>query len=516
MRLAVAATVLATVADKSTSSSSSSSSSSFASPSWGALSREVGGGQQQQHRSGSGRRQRRRRALAAGVADRRLLGERGEADGVRRRRQRAVATAAGARPTALRSSVTTTTTTAGAAGPSGGGRTDATTTAAVVVTPPPRECDPYGEDVLGVLAWCGPGMYCVESVGGGGASPSATLGGTCVKDTRPDMGAGDTHRQLQDSGNDTNLIEDIAYLCYEFPPIGVSNNYNFTCECQGVDVEAYTGISSCSSAVPSCTEYQTKHCRENITQCYTFKKSRNITGPYEDTQTICTYYTSPETSFSCTGYTYTGSATPSSCSLQVEGVDCKSCGFDYFFDYFNDGNLTRCVVFDCTNTVFKKAGKFCKKDLAYHISLPWFVDELPCEGGCFVCDMGIYTDYYANVTVPGQGSIPCDLLDLYAISGLDFGAEFCDSPNRSIIEEQCGCPVLGGDDSPSTTDPTSLPPTKEDTAADTDTEGGSASTIPPTGSPGVTTPSGASTAMIQTTWLMGLVAAAYAAGMGLF
>lgn len=451
--------------------------------------------------------------------------------------------------------------------------------------PPPHDnefCDPHNnnnnnadehDDVLGVLA-CGPGWYCAESDSGGSSippgpasgedevqgdnkgsnsngdtpreqdPPATALGGKCVKDnTRPGMAAaGDvTHRQLQQdssaNNNVTNLIEFMAYQCYDYPPVGVSNDYNFSCDCQGVDEMAYSGISSCSIAVPLCTEYETFCGVENITQCLTFTRSLNVTGVEEYTTSTCTYYTSPETSSSCTGLTFNGPEDEyaSSCSLSVEGVACNSCGFDKF-DYLDDGNMISCLVFDCSNTVFGEVGSFCYGDLALQISSVWFEEELPCEGGCYVCgDEGEYTDFYANVTVPGLGDIPCYILDFYAVGGLDFGAEFCNSPNRSIIEEQCGCAVVGGGDGgdnlTSTTAPTGMPATKEDMSeppvVGPETEGGGSapSTTPPTGSTGgaaATPTSGASTTvMIKTTTglMLGLAAAATAyaaAGMGLY
>lgn len=521
MRLAVAATVLVTQslsagADRSASSSSSSQHRSAFLPSgFGRPRRPLEGG---------------RRGAGLSWADpRRALEDGGAVVGRRRRRDNSGGI--GGRPT-LRSSVTTTTTTT--AEVLGAPGRDAATTP----TRTSQECDPYDtiNDVLGVLS-CGPGMYCLESRGSPGEwdnnnnnggdpllqAPPSALGGTCVEGTKGEetAAAGALHRQLQ--GYSTNLIESLAYLCDLPAANGLPG-----CECEDVDVEAYTGFASCSSPEPSCTEFQTNYCSEDFTECQTVDTIQNFTGPYDFMISTCTNFTSPETIASCTAVTFDGSPYPVSCSLEVEGVDCNSCGFEEI-DPLYGGNSTICMIFDCTNTVLEEAGYSCYGGLEDFISYSFFNNEsLPCEGGCYVCDGGNIPEEGLNkVTIPGQeGSVPCYLLDFYAISGLYFGAEFCANPNRSIYAEQCGCPgSAGGDNSTSTTmEPTGMPTTEEEDytseapVAAPETEegsaGGTAASSPTTGPPSAPmTPSGASTAMIKTTGLMiGLVAAAAAYG----
>lgn len=314
-----------------------------------------------------------------------------------------------------------------------------------------RECDPHSEDPdVGVLS-CGEGRYCLESAA---VYPvvDTTLGGICIMD--PNGQAETMHRQLQ--MNDTSIIEDIAYLC---SGNGTPNNYT-TCECENVDVEAYTGTAACTLQYP-CLELP-DICGANTTVCFSVGYTLSFTAPYTGSVKQCYSFTTPDVFDYCITGAYTGSPDQTACDIEVNGVMCNSCGVGYQCD--NSGYPS--VTMDCLNTDVGAAFPFCNATIAsawlYSTLTYGAIAEGPCPTGCNLCgEGGMMTNLDVNVSVPTGDSVPCYILQYLSFTGYfaDIGQEEVCDLLPPIVAEPCGCTggIMGNTTTPPIDSPVDAP-----------------------------------------------------------
>lgn len=298
-----------------------------------------------------------------------------------------------------------------------------------------EECDPSSTaGMLGVLS-CGPGRYCVESSrlvsgemveDGIPSTFTSSLGGFCVKDATTDTGI--NHRKLQGDyywENATSTIGYVNYRCYNRPSENIS--YGVSCECTGIDVEAYTGFANCSVTESFkdgyCFPWVKTWCGDNITLCGSRWYNYNFTGPDEWAFTFCFANADPEGVSSCLTYTFSGlywEEHPTSCLLQVDGIDCNSC-FLADYDYYGIGISSEYVVYDCSNTAQASEGYSCVSAWFTFAGVDLAKEEMPCDGACMLCgERGGYITEGLSVTMSGLGEVDCWDLALFAAASTDY------------------------------------------------------------------------------------------------
>ncbi|KAG7372634.1 hypothetical protein IV203_018777 [Nitzschia inconspicua] len=370
-----------------------------------------------------------------------------------------------------------------------------------------QECDPYQSSSyddavvdVGILS-CGKGRYCLESsfVSSAEYPVESSLGGVCV-----DMPAESTidlldsimittqkdqlgSRNLQ--GNYSTIIEDMNTICY-----GNLTGPNVACECEGVDVAAYTGSLSCSYQ-EICGDLENL-CEDTVTFCYAITYSLSVTAPYIGGLQIQYDFSSPFVLQYQYGITYNGSPSPETCTITFDGNQCSSCEFQ---------EASECFTFDCSNTDNGLTGTVCGNATVVEEVLADYLvfANLPCPGGCNICGGGYMTLRDNNITLPTGQTYICELVEIAALAGYFTGSreEMC-TMLPPLVEETCGCE--GG-----TIDGTAAPsPADVDVDAPSDTPAAAPVDVAPTPAEQPTQVSSAVKSSI------GLAAATTAAAMG--
>ncbi|KAG7343469.1 hypothetical protein IV203_021414 [Nitzschia inconspicua] len=369
-----------------------------------------------------------------------------------------------------------------------------------------QECDPYQSSSyddavdVGILS-CGKGRYCLESsfVSTSEYPVESSLGGVCV-----DMPAETTidlldsimtttqqdqlgSRNLQE--NNTTIIEDMNAICY-----GNFTAPNVACECEGVDVAAYTGTLSCSYQ-ETCGDLD-NICEDTVTFCYAVTYSLSVSAPYMGGLQIQYDFSSPFVLQYQYGITYNGSPSPETCTITFDGNQCNSCEFQ---------EASNCFTFDCSNTDNGLTGTVCGNATVVEEFLADYLvyENLPCPGGCNICGGGYMTLRDNNITLPTGQTYACGVVEIAALAGYFTGTQqdMC-TMLPPLVEDTCGCE--GG-----TIDGTAAPsPADVDVDAPSDTPAAAPVDVAPTP---VEQPTQVSSATKSS---MGLVAATTVAAMG--
>jgi hypothetical protein len=310
-----------------------------------------------------------------------------------------------------------------------------------------EECDVVTAD-SGILS-CGQGRYCVESetLFQGRDEGLDMPVGLCV-DSDLAMGMMDPQqwqsqrRSLQGdvdidppSFTNSSIIQDMYDICYAS---NITDAEGVTCDCQGIDVQAYSGTLSCTyqeicGDLPSI-------CRDNVTFCYTTSYQLSVSAPYTGGFSTTYSFNSPYTFQYSYGIFYNGSSEPDTCELGFDGVTCNSCAFSQVTD--SEGSPTECLTFDCTNTELGLEATFCDYTiLDLTIADYLLYSRLPCDNACYLCGQGNYvTNKEANLTFPTGEMYACGLVEISALAGIFYNAQpdLC-TVLPPLIDDFCGC-----------------------------------------------------------------------------
>jgi hypothetical protein len=260
--------------------------------------------------------------------------------------------------------------------------------------------------------------------------------------------------------NGTTIVEDMYDLCY-----ANITDPNVSCDCQGVDVELYTGSLSCQ--YEQICGNLTNVCGANVTFCYEISYTLSVTAPYTGGFQSQYDFTSPTVFQYQYGVQYTGSPEPDSCTIAFDGTQCTSCQFTQQTVEGSD-TPTDCVQFDCGNTELGLTTTVCDYTIVEMIVADYLLYEsLPCPNGCNLCgDGGYMTNLENNVTLPNGQIYNCQLVGTAALAGYfaNIEPDLC-TALPPVVAEPCSC--TGGDTVPPLVDDNT---TEAPTVADVPTE----------------------------------------------
>jgi hypothetical protein len=307
------------------------------------------------------------------------------------------------------------------------------------------ECDPESDEVdVGVLS-CGVGRYCVES-------DESKKGGYCVSNLD------EMDRGLQD--DPASLFVSLSSLF-----CNTDAYYYDVCNCTNADPEAYTLEVDCARP-EECTEF-TSDCGVNVTSCTTYDFSFSLSGPGSYGIYRCIEDSLPYAQKTCYQSFSYGSGVAESCLISVNDEDCISCAVSA------DTEGDSCYVFDCTNTLSRRAGSRCTPGV-YVSPVLYYLRIYGCDYyTCDVCGADNVATNPGGLIDLGDGQTTCAAVASYALLG-GFNETFCQDVVIPGVAAPSGCVPFG---SPPVAVPTEAP--VETAATDTPSVTGQFPTIAP-------------------------------------